>query len=148
MNNLEKHYSLIKKCAVCEEFIDDGHGGFPVDYKFMCIKGKVACILACSGRESGHADYLPYSTEWKPLYDYYDRFDANAELVKKPSNLDDMINCAETLAADIDLVRIDLYSNDERIWFGEITLTPSGCIFHRWSQKALDEMGALYLRSQ
>lgn len=59
-----------------------------------------------------------------------------------------MIKCAESLASDIDLVRIDLYSNGSRIWFGEITLTPAGCIFHRWSNKALDKMGALYLKSK
>lgn len=147
-NPTEKHYSLIKKCAVCEEFIDDGNGGFPIDYKFMCINGKVACILACSGRENGHADYLPYSLAWDPLYDYYDEYDKSAPLVRKPDNLSEMIECAEKLSEGIDLVRVDLYSNNERIWFGEITLTPAGCIFHRWSQRALDELGALYLNGK
>lgn len=146
-NATEKHYSLIEKCAVCEEYIDDGTGGFPVDFKFMCINGKVSCILACSGREQGHADYLPYSIDWKPLYHYYKIFDKKVPLVKKPSNLSDMIKCAEDLAGNLDLVRIDLYSNNERIWFGEITLTPAGCIFHRWSQNALDELGSLYLKT-
>ena len=55
-----------------------------------------------------------------------------------------MINIAEKIAEDIDLVRIDLYSNGSRVWFGEITLTPSGCIFHRWFDKALTKMGNLY----
>lgn len=146
-NPTEKHYSLIKKCAVCEEFIDDGNGGFPIDYKFMCINGKVACILACSGRENGHADYLPYSLDWEPLYEYYDEYDKSAPLVRKPDNLSDMIECAEKLSEGIDLVRVDLYSNNKHIWFGEITLTPAGCVFHRWSQKALDELGALYFKN-
>lgn len=144
----EQHYSKIEKCAVCEEFIDDGNGGFPIDYKFMCIHGKVVCVLACSGREKGHADYLPYSLDWQPMYDYYKVFDRTVPLVSRPQNLDKMIECAESLAGDIDLVRIDLYSNGSRIWFGEITLTPAGCIFHRWSNRALDEMGALYLKSK
>ena len=56
----ERHYNLIPKKIVCEEFIDDGTGGFPIDYKFMCINGKVYCILGVSGRESGHGSYLPY----------------------------------------------------------------------------------------
>ena len=142
----ERHYNLIPKKIVCEEFIDDGTGGFPVDYKFMCINGKVHCILGVSGREQGHGSYLPYSPDWMPIYNYY-RGNATASvLLSRPANLDEMINVAERLAEGIDLVRVDLYSNGSRIWFGEITLTPSGCIFHRWTQKALDDMGAQFLR--
>lgn len=140
----ERHYNLIPKKFVCEEFIDDGTGGFPVDYKFMCIHGKVHCILGVSGREQGHGSYLPYSTDWQPISEYY-RGNATATVpLPRPTNLEEMINTAERLAEGIDLVRVDLYSNGIRIWFGEITLTPSGCIFHRWTQKALDEMGRLY----
>ena len=143
----ERHYNLIPRKFVCEEFIDDGTGGFPVDYKFMCIHGKVNCILGVSGREKGHGSYLPYSTDWQPIREYYRGNSTSEELLPKPNNLEEMICVAELLAHDIDLVRVDLYSNGSRIWFGEITLTPSGCIFHRWTQKALDEMGEEYLNS-
>lgn len=140
----ERHYNLIPKKFICEEFIDDGSGGFPTDYKFMCIHGKVYCILGVSGREQGHGSYLPYTTEWVPILEYY-RGDATAsEPLPRPANLDEMINIAEQLAEGIDLIRVDLYSNGSSIWFGEMTLTPAGCIFHRWTQKALDEMGEKY----
>lgn len=43
------------------------------------------------------------------------------------------------LASGIDMVRVDLYSNGNKIWFGEMTLTPDGCIFRRWTQKAINE---------
>lgn len=144
----EQHYNLIKRKIVCEEYIDDGSGGFPIDYKFMCICGKVHCILACSGRENGHADYLPYSLNWDPLYDYYKTIKPQNHLLPKPSNLEEMINIAEILSQDIDLVRVDLYSNGSKIWFGEMTLTPAGCIFHRWSDKGLFEMGQFYLNNR
>lgn len=140
----ERHYNLIPQKVICEEFIDDGSGGFPIDYKFMCIHGEVVCILACCGRERGHADYLPYSVKWKPIYKWYRNVPKDILLIPKPANLDEMIDTARRLAEDIDLVRVDLYSNGTRIWFGEMTLTPSGCIFHRWTQKALDEMGKIY----
>ncbi len=144
----ERHYNLIPKKFVCEEFIDDGTGGFPVDYKFMCIHGKVHCILGVSGREQGHGSYLPYTTDWKPIREYYRGHSTSTELLSKPENLGEMIHVAEQLAEGIDLVRVDLYSNGSRIWFGEMTLTPSGCIFHRWTQKALDEMGKIYRAQQ
>lgn len=140
----ERHYDKIVPKIVCEEFIDDGTGGFPVDYKFMCIKGKVFCVLACRGRESGHADYLPYSLEWIPLYQYVNGSAVCHTLTEKPANLDEMVRAAETLASDVDLVRVDLYSSGSRIWFGEMTLTPAGCIFPRWTMKALKDMGRAY----
>ena len=135
---------MIPKKFICEEFIDDGSGGFPVDYKFMCINGKVHCILGVSGREQGHGAYLPYSIDWKPMREYYRGNSTANETLSRPANLEEMIKTAEKLAEGIDLVRVDLYSNGSRIWFGEMTLTPSGCIFHRWTQKALDEMGSIY----
>ena len=144
----ERHYDLIPRKFICEEFIDDGNGGFPIDYKFLCINGKVHCILACSGREKGHAEYLPYSVEWKPMFDYFKSVPTDIDVLSPPANLKEMINISEYLAKEIDLVRIDLYSNGEKIWFGEITLTPSGCIFHRWSNKAMDDMGKLYRKTR
>ena len=140
----ERHYNLIPHKFVCEEFIDDGTGGFPVDYKFMCIHGKVHCILGVKGREAGHGSYLPYSRDWRPLPEYYRGNSTATELLPCPANLDKMIEVAERLAKGIELVRVDLYSNGQKIWFGEMTLTPSGCIFHRWTQKALNVMGEEY----
>ena len=51
---------------------------------------------------------------------------------------------ARALAKEIDLCRIDLYNVQDKIYFGEITLTPAGAIFHNWSQKALDELGEMF----
>lgn len=140
----ERHYNNIPKRFVCEEFIDDGTGGFPVDYKFICIHGKVYCILGVGGREAGHGSYLPYSVDWRPIPEYYRGNSTAHSPLPRPANLEEMIKTAEKLAEGIDLVRIDLYSNGSNIWFGEITLTPAGCIFHRWTQKALDDMGKEY----
>ncbi len=140
----ERHYNLIARKIVCEEFIDDGTGGFPIDYKFICLKGEIKAILVCNDRESGHADYIPYNINWEPLYDYCIAKHDDSELVHKPENLSKMLDCAKKLASGIDMVRVDLYSNGSKIWFGEMTLTPDGCIFRRWTQKAIDEMGKYY----
>lgn len=140
----ERHYNLIERRVICEEFIDDGSGGFPVDYKFICLKGSVRAILVCNGRESGHADYIPYDANWHSRMDYCIAKHDKSELLPRPKNLDEMIDVASKLATGIDMVRVDLYSNGEKIWFGEMTLTPDGCIFRRWSQKAIDEMGEYY----
>ena len=33
----ESHYNLIERKLICEAYIEDHHGGFPTDYKFMCF---------------------------------------------------------------------------------------------------------------
>ena len=67
-----------------------------------------------------------------------------SEILQRPKNLDAMMDVVKKLASGIDMVRVDLYSNGSKIWFGEMTLTPDGCIFRRWTQKAIDEMGEFY----
>ncbi len=139
----ERHYDLIPHKIICESFIDDGHGGFTIDYKFMCLKGKPFCVLACGHRESGHAEYLPYSLNWKPLFEYT-KTGHKCRVIEKPKHFSEMLEIASALSAGIDLVRVDLYDTPQKIIFGEMTLTPAGCIFHNWSQKALDDMGDFY----
>lgn len=138
----ERHYNLITPKIVCEEFIDDGSGFFPTDYKFICLKGKVVCVLACKGREYGRAHYSPYTPNWEPL-PYY-RKDGNFDIIEKPTNIENMIKVAEDLSKDFEMIRVDLYSNGSKIWFGEMTLTPAGCMFHHWTNRALDELGAKF----
>lgn len=142
-SNAERHYNLIERRIIVEEFIDDGNGGFPTDYKFMCIHGKVFCILACHERETGKTSYIPLDTKWNYLKDY-DRHHRASHFVPKPKNLLEMIKIAEDLSKGFGVIRVDLFTNGNKIWFGEMTLTPSGCILHGWTQKAIDEMGKFY----
>ena len=144
----ERHYNLIERKIIIEEFIEDGNGGFPVDYKFLCLNGKVVCCLYCSGRESGHADYLPYDLDWKPKLSWIKNpLPLDYVFAKCPDNFSSMVSVAERLAEGVDMIRVDLYSDGYNIWFGELTLTPAGCIFHRWSNEAMDELGKKFLKS-
>ena len=144
----ETHYNLIQRRIICEEFIDDGKGGFPVDYKFMCVKGEPMCCLVCVDRKKKQERYIPLSLNWNYLKDWdaqenQDNVNGNY-LPHQPENFTQMLDIAKKMSTDIPFVRVDLYSNGKRIWIGELTLTPDGCIMHRWTMKALDEMGKAY----
>lgn len=141
----ESHYNLIERKIVCEAFVEDGNGRFPTDYKFICIHGKPFCVLACTDRSSDHTKYMPMTLDWQPLPEYNKH--GETYNVAKPHNLQQMIEIAGRLADGIDLVRVDLYDTGTRVIFGEMTLTPAGCIFHSWSQKSLDDMGSYYYKS-
>jgi len=55
-----------------------------------------------------------------------------------------MLKTAETLGADLDFVRVDLYDVGNRIYFGEMTSTPGGG-FARFDPQAMDEhLGRLW----
>lgn len=142
----ETHYNLIQRRIVCEDFIDDGKGGFPIDYKFMCVKGEPMCLLVCVGRNGHQEQYLPYSLEWEYLKEWNNCSNNNPQpkTVEQPNNFGEMVELARKLSKDIPFVRVDLYSNGNQIWIGELTLTPDGCILHRWTMKALDIMGEYY----
>ena len=45
--------------------------------------------------------------------------------LKKPKNLDLMVELARKLSRKIPFVRIDFYENDSRIYFSEITFYPN-----------------------
>lgn len=152
-NLAERHYNLIPRKIICEEFISDANGKFPIDYKILCCKGEPFCILVCCDRDSGNPNFTMYSTDWEWLPDYQKENPKEQKQIGKPDGLDEMLSVAGRLAEGIDLVRVDLYYNnltiegrggENRIIFGEMTLTPAGCIFHSWTQKSLDEAARFY----
>lgn len=144
-SNFESHYNLIQRKVICEAFISDEKGVFPYDYKFICLHGKPVCILACTSRETGTTQDAVFTLDWKPLHQFRK---SHSPQIEKPQNLDKMIKYAERLSEGLDLVRVDLYDAGNRIFFGEMTLSPAGCMFHAWTQKALDELGRIYRNPQ
>ena len=54
----EPHYLYIEPRIYAEELIECPQGSSLVDYKFMCVKGKIKCILICSDRSKGIFNYI------------------------------------------------------------------------------------------
>lgn len=118
-------YKYIDPCIICEEFIETQDGNTPDDYKFMCFNGVPKLIQVHHDRYGNHTlDY--YTSEWKKAD--LQRIDANTSTkeVKKPKKLDEMISIASKLSKNMYYARIDLYYVNEKIYFGEITLYPTG----------------------
>ena len=118
-------YKGIEPCIICEEFIETQDGNTPDDYKFMCFNGVPRLIQVHHDRYGDHTlDY--YTPEWKRAD--LQRIDANtsAKVVEKPEKLDEMLSIAERLSKDMYYARIDLYYVNGNIYFGEITMYPTG----------------------
>ena len=118
----EQVYKHIEPRIIVEELIDDGSGAAPNDYKLYVFDGTVQFIEVHVGRFSDHRVRL-YTPTWKRI-DALFGFDDIIGDVSRPAHLADMITAAETLGRDLDFVRADFYDTGDRLFFGELTMTP------------------------
>lgn len=116
-------YKNISPMILVESFIGENEKP-PLDYKFYCFSGCVEIITVHFDRyeehktKAFHRDFSPYI--FRPDFKQY-----NGPF-QQPSNLQEMIGLAESLASDFDFIRVDLYSIGANIYFGELTPYPAG----------------------
>ena len=83
--------------------------------------------MVCEGREmGGHAKFYYYDRDWALKPFTQDALDNPNHVSKKPEGIEKAFEYAECLARDFPFVRVDLYLIDGRVYFGELTFTPSG----------------------
>ena len=58
--------------------------------------------------------------------------------IPKPHNLDELIRIAEELSKGIKLVRVDLYTSNDKIYFGEFTLSPTALTWEFCNDNFID----------
>lgn len=92
------------------------------DYKIFCFHGSAYLMAVDFNRFSGHIQQF-FDFDWHrlPIYRMVSQGDKDCA---RPENLDKMREIAEKLSADFDFVRVDLYNEGNRIYFGEMTFTP------------------------
>lgn len=117
----EYHYCNITPRIVCEELLQDGKNKRLTDYKVVCSYGEPKAILVCTNRNEGR-DY--YSTSWEYL-EYVKIEYRSKKRISKPKVLQEMLNAAAILSTPFPLARIDFYIVNDKLYFGEITLTPA-----------------------
>lgn len=120
----EPQYKNIDKKIICEEYMENKEGNL-FDYKLFCFNGKVEFIEVDFDRFENHAMNF-YDTKWNLLDLKKGKYPNYSKELKKPDNLEEMIEIAEKLSGELPFARIDLYDVDGKIYFGEITLTPAG----------------------
>jgi TupA-like ATPgrasp len=113
-------YQHIEPRIAIEEFISDGSGPVPTNYRLYVFGGRVELILADvgTGAERGFAYYSP---SWTKLPIPTRKKDVD---VARPKHLDVMLRYAELLGSDLEFVRIDMYYAQDKVYFGEATTIP------------------------
>lgn len=116
----EKNYFRIKPRILCDKYIEFGE--VLVEYKLYCFNGRVKFI--CQNVEKDGRRYtnvldanyqpIPVKLGYEPMP--YPITDKKVELVR----------VAEKLSQPFDFVRVDLYENQGRILFSELTFHSGG----------------------
>jgi teichuronopeptide biosynthesis TupA-like protein len=116
-------YKHIDPRILVEEYIDDGTGPDPIRYKFYVFHGSVRVIYVGAGIP-GQARCCFYGPSWNRLPATIARKEQIEGGLDRPRHLDEMIRYAEVLADGFDFIRVDLYDTDDKVYFGEFTITP------------------------
>lgn len=116
----ESHY-LGKSRIIVEKMLDYNI----TDYKFFCFDGKVEFVELISDR-AGELKKLFYDLDWNKLNFTTGVPVLNSETIAKPKNFEDLVKVAKLLAKDFKFVRVDLYTHENKVYFGELTFYPAG----------------------
>jgi len=111
-------YKHIKPSIIIEDFLDDT-GKVPIDYKFYCFSGRVELLSMHFGRFFKHTTKT-FDRNFEP-HEFRYQFDLYPGECRRPTNFDLMVNIAESLTAEFDFMRVDLYNIDGSVFFGELT---------------------------
>ena len=116
----EKNYKNIKPRILCDKYIKFGES--LVEYKIYCFNGKAKLI--CQNVDKGERRYTNVFDEnfaQIPVRFGYDNIEYPVTNEKER-----LVEIAEKLASPFDFVRVDLYENDGKILFSELTFHSGG----------------------
>ena len=93
------------------------------DYKIFCFNGEPEYIIRVGGRYTDNCCHVIYDTNWNKQ-EVLIEGTPSLPSSKRPENLEEMLEIARTLCVGFPAVRVDLYSIEGRIYFGELTFFP------------------------
>lgn len=130
-SSAQLHYLDIKRCIIAEELlVDNANYGMALnDYKIWCFNGEVESILVVHDRKGINGkDYKLsfFDKEWnniseKALSRKNKHFWGGK--IEKPATLGKMIETAQKLSTGIPEVRVDFYTLNDKVYFGELTFS-------------------------
>lgn len=123
-------YKNVEPRIIAEKYMENETGAYSnendelIDYKLMCLSGKVKFVFTCTERftDSGlKVTFFDMNWDKMPFERHYP---ASEKEIAKPLNFDSMVELAEQLSKLIPFVRVDFYEISGKLYFGELTFYP------------------------
>ncbi|MFW6047620.1 MAG: ATP-grasp fold amidoligase family protein, partial [Candidatus Woesearchaeota archaeon] len=136
-NTREWPYKNVRPRVIAEKYIGNDIEKGLKDYKIMCFNGVAKCSLVCSNRNTEEGVHITfYDNDWN-IMPFKRSYSKQQKAEKCPSNFNEMKEIAEYLAKEMPFARIDFYEDNDKIYFGEITLYP-GSGFKKFVPESYD----------
>ena len=113
----EVNYKTLKPKVIVEPLAFDSSD--LTDYRFYCVNGIPKLIQLDMDRHTRHTRKL-FDPDWRE-HDFCILYPKSDRVIPKPGTLDEMLRVARALSAPFSFVRIDLYSDGQKVICGEIT---------------------------
>lgn len=137
--NREYVYKNLKPRIVVEKLIDTGNEQLK-DYKFYCFNGIPKYVLVKTSI-NGVEKKCFYDLNWTKICQEVISKDYYEDEFEKPENFNEMLEVATKLSEGFIFIRVDLYSHENDVIFGELTFFPTGGMKRLKMEKLNKEMG-------
>jgi hypothetical protein len=122
MYSKEWAYKHIRPRVICEPLLIDEHGNLPLDYKFFCFGGEARFVQVDFDRFTNHTRAF-YDIEWRKQ-PFSVGYPLSEKTVDRPRKLNQMLELAQALSADLPFLRVDQYVVSDEVFIGELTAYP------------------------
>lgn len=149
MDSREWNYKNVPPKIVCEEVLRDSKGQLPKDYKFMCFGGEPKLLFYSDGVCDEKGMHSVEGQRFTNVYDMeFNIVDMTVDqpsrpdiYVEKPETFGKMKEYAAILSRPFPQCRVDFYTFDGKIYFGEITFYHGGGCRKIQPEKWMLQMG-------
>ncbi len=115
-------YKGIPNRILIEEYLDSRSEYGLIDYKVFCFDGEPKMIQVDYARYTDHQRNL-YTPEWEFIDETMAYRNNESARIPRPPLLEKMLEYARTLSEGFQQVRVDFYTYDDRLIFGEMTFS-------------------------
>ena len=116
-------YKDIRPRIIAERYLYQTDSENIIDYKFYCISGSPKYVLVKTFHNHKYCNCF-YDLDWNKLKNDVNYSAYLEEPIEKPKNFDELLNIAKKLSEDFIFIRVDLYSINGIVYFGELTFFP------------------------
>lgn len=122
-----------------------------MDYKIHCFNGSPEFIQVIRRKDVGNGEQIIMDPEWNALNWTFETYGKMSDIPERPVKLEEMMEDARILSKGIRYIRVDMYCDNENIYFGEMTFTPSGGFYpykNSWTYEKDVELGRKIIKME